>query len=137
MNQPDCVFCKIARGEVPSYKVYEDEKTFAFLDISPVSSGHVLVIPKKHATDIFEIEESEWNAVMKTARTIAHTLEKAFAPQGINLVMNNRALAGQAVFHAHVHVVPRSEDDRYKSWLGKSFSESEGREIAEKIRAAL
>jgi len=134
---PDCIFCKIVRGEIPSYKVYEDDKTYAFLDISPVNMGHVLVIPKKHATDIFEIEEAEWNSVTSTARTIAHALEKALAPEGINLVMNNRQKAGQAVFHAHVHVVPRSEGDRYKTWLGKGFSEAEGETIAEKIKAEL
>src|SRR5690242_17783197 len=103
---PDCIFCKIVRGEIPSTKVYEDEKTYAFLDITPMNPGHTLVIPKKHSTDIFEIEEAEWNAVMHSARVIAHAIEKSLSPEGVNIRMNNREAAGQSVFHAHVHVIP-------------------------------
>jgi histidine triad (HIT) family protein len=130
----NCLFCKIIRGELPTNKIYEDEKTLAFLDIRPVNPGHTLIVPKKHSIDIFEIEESEWAAVMKTARTVAHALEKALSPIGINLSMNNRAGAGQAVFHAHVHVMPRFENDGWKIWIGKPYAEGEASKVAEKIR---
>ena len=134
---PDCLFCKIIRGELPSFKVYEDDKTLAFLDIRPVNPGHVLIVPKKHSTDIFEIEESEWDAVMKSTRIVTHALEKALSPDGVNLSMNNRAPAGQAVFHAHVHVLPRFKDDGYKIWIGKPYAEGKAAEVAEKIRSSI
>ncbi|MEK9154384.1 MAG: HIT family protein [Patescibacteria group bacterium] len=133
----DCIFCKIVAGEVPSYKVYEDEKTLAFLDINPVNPGHTLVIPKKHAADVFEIEDLEWNAVMKTARIMAHALERSLSPEGVNLTMNNRAGAGQVVFHAHVHVIPRVKNDGHALWPQRAYRESEAEQAAEKIRGAL
>ena len=133
----DCLFCKIIRGEVPSNKVYEDDETLAFLDIRPVNPGHTLVVPKKHSIDIFEIEGPEWDAVMKTTRIVTHALEKALSPDGVNLSMNNRAGAGQAVFHAHVHVMPRFENDGWKIWIGKQYAEGEATRVAEKIRARL
>jgi histidine triad (HIT) family protein len=129
----DCIFCKIVRGELPSHKVHEDEKTFAFLDINPVNPGHTLVIPKKHTLDVFEIEESEWDAVMRTVRTISHALEKSLAPSGINLAMNNRSGAGQVVFHAHVHVMPRYENDGHELWKGRPYKEGEAALISGKI----
>lgn len=134
---PDCLFCKIVRGEIPSQKIYEDEKTLAFLDIRPVNPGHMLIIPKKHAVDIFEIEESEWDAVMRTVRKVSHALESALSPVGINLAMNNRPGAGQAVFHAHVHVMPRFTNDGWEIWIGKPYGEGEAAEVAEKIRSRL
>lgn len=131
---PDCLFCKIVRGEIPTNKVYEDENTFALLDINPVNPGHTLVIPKKHVTDIFDIDESEWLAVMQTTRKIAHAIEKSISPDGVNLAMNNRAGAGQVVFHAHVHIMPRVKDDGHKLWKGTPYAEGEAQEIAENIR---
>lgn len=134
---PDCLFCKIVRGELPSTKLYEDEKTLAFLDINPINAGHALVVPKKHATDIFDIDEYEWNAVTKTSRIVAHALEKSLMPDGINLAMNNRTHAGQVIFHAHVHVIPRFKNDGYELWKGKPYAEGETATVGEKIRAAL
>ena len=133
----DCIFCKVIHGELPSFKIYEDEKTLAFLDIRPVNPGHTLVVPKKHSVDIFEIEEEEWDAVMKTTRVVAHALEKALSPIGINLSMNNRSGAGQVVFHAHVHVMPRFENDGWKIWIGKLYAEGEAAAVAGKIREKL
>ncbi len=133
----DCIFCKIVHGELPSYKIYEDEKTFAFLDINPVNPGHTLVIPKKHTPDVFEIEESEWDAVMRTVRRVAHALEKSLNPSGINLAMNNRSGAGQVVFHAHVHVMPRYKDDGHELWKGRRYPDGAAASTAEKIRDAV
>lgn len=134
---PDCLFCKIIRGEVPTAKIYEDDRTLAFLDINPVNPGHTLVIPKKHAVDIFDIEESEWTAVMETARKVAHAIEQSISPEGVNLAMNNRPGAGQVVFHAHVHVMPRVSDDGHKLWKGQPYAEGSATTTAEKIRGAL
>ena len=134
---PQCLFCKIIRGEIPTNKVYEDEKTFAFLDINPVNPGHTLVVPKKHAVDIFEIEEGEWNAVMSAVHKISHALEKSIGPSGINLAMNNRSGAGQVIFHAHVHIMPRFPNDGHELWKGKPYREEEAARVAEKIRVAI
>ena len=133
----DCIFCKIVRGELPSFKVYEDEHVLAFLDINPVNPGHTLVIPKKHSTDIFEIDEEAWGHVMQTSKRIAHALESALSPTGVNLTMNNRAGAGQVVFHAHVHVMPRLPKDGRKLWPGRPYGTNEASEVSEKIRAQL
>jgi histidine triad (HIT) family protein len=133
----DCIFCKVVRGELPSTKVYEDGETLAFLDINPVNPGHTLVIPKKHSTDIFEIDEQTWGHVMQISKRIAHALESALSPTGVNLTMNNRAGAGQIVFHAHVHVMPRLPKDGRKLWPGRPYDTNEAAEVSAKIRAKL
>lgn len=132
----DCIFCKIVRGDLPSYKVYEDEKTYAFLDINPVNPGHTLVIPKKHALDVFEIEEGEWDAIMRTVRKVSHALEKSLSPAGINLAMNNRSGAGQVVFHAHVHIMPRYPNDGHELWKGRPYATGEAAALLEKVNAS-
>lgn len=131
----DCLFCKIVAGEVPAERVYEDAHTLAFLDITPVNPGHTLVVPKKHAADVFEIEEEEWKAVMHTARTVAHMLEKALGAHGVNVTTNNRPAAGQVVFHSHVHVIPRFDGDGFQNWKGTLYAAGEAHEVAEKIRS--
>lgn len=135
--EKDCIFCKIVAGEIPAHKVYEDEKTYAFLDRTPINQGHTLVIPKKHAADVFEIEESEWQAVMKTARVVAHALEKALGAEGVNVDTNNRAAAGQVVFHSHVHVIPRFSGDGFEHWKGHPYAPGEAETIRMKVLSAL
>ena len=116
---PDCIFCKIVRGELPSYKVYEDENTLAFLDINPVNPGHTLVIPKKHTTDIFEIEDGEWDAVMGVVRRVSHALEKSLRPTGINLAMNNRPGARRVPYASGLFSPPHSASRKTISyWIG-------------------
>ncbi len=137
MSTADCLFCKIVRREIPAQVVYEDGDTLAFLDINPINPGHTLVIPKKHSTDVFDIDEKEWSAVMRTSRTIAHALEKALQTDGVNLGMNNRAGAGQVIFHAHVHVMPRFAADPHSLWPGRPYAEGEFEATGNKIRAAL
>jgi histidine triad (HIT) family protein len=132
-----CIFCKIVRGEIPSFKVYEDDSTLAFLDINPVHPGHTLVIPKKHAGNIFEISASKWALVQETVRKIAIAIEKATNADGVNMLMNNREHAGQIVDHAHVHLIPRFKGDGLNKWPHKPLDMGEGVNIAEKIKAAL
>lgn len=134
---PDCLFCKIVRSEIPSHKVYEDEQTFAFLDINPVNPGHTLVVPKKHAQDVLEIKDDQWNAVMQTVRRVAHALEKSLNPSGINLGMNNKSGAGQTVFHAHVHIMPRFPIDGHEMWKGHPYASGEAERILQTIKNKL
>ena len=134
----NCIFCKINNREIPSYKVYEDEQVYAFLDISQVTPGHTLVIPKTHVTDIFEYDETLAAAVFARIPKIARAIEKAFPEiEGLNTINNNKELAYQSVFHSHVHLIPRySKDDDFKIHFGNHADNYTGEElaaIAEKI----
>lgn len=106
----DCIFCKILDGEIPSYKIYEDENVFAFLDITQGTKGHTLVIPKTHYRNIYELDEVAASNVFKVIPKIANALKKAFDPIGINIVNNNDKPL-QSVFHFHIHLIPRYKDD--------------------------
>ena len=116
----DCIFCKIINGEIPSYKIYEDEVVYAFLDITHVTPGHTLVVPKKHAKDIFEYDEELASQVFTRIPKIARALEKAYPDmQGLNIINNNREVAYQSVFHSHIHLIPRfSPHDDFSMHFG-------------------
>jgi len=129
----DCLFCKIIAGKIPSQKIYEDDETFAFLDINPVNPGHTLVVPKKHSVNLYEIEENDWLAVMKTIKMLAPKIKEGVGADGINIEMNNEKAAGQIVFHTHVHIVPRIDDDGFRHWPGTPYKDSEAEKVAEKI----
>lgn len=131
----ECVFCKIIKGQIPAYKIYENDKTLAFLDISPLTRGHTLVIPKKHAKDIFEIAPEDLEEVIKTVKKIAGLLRKTLDCQGINLFQANQPIAGQTVFHLHFHVVPRYQDDKIEAWPKSSYQEKDFEGLARKLRA--
>lgn len=104
----DCIFCKIAQKEIPSYKIYEDDVVYAFLDLSQVTPGHTLVIPKTHCQDIFEYDATLAGEVFARIPKIARALQAAFPEmKGLNILNNNRELAGQTVFHSHIHLLPR------------------------------
>ena len=133
----DCIFCKIVSGEIPSEKVYEDEETLAFLDIRPVNKGHTLVIPKKHCGNVFDMPEEAWLSMMRTAQKIAPAIKKAVGAVGMNINTNNERAAGQLVFHAHAHLIPRFENDGYKLWPQHPYPEGEAKEVAEKIKTSL
>lgn len=106
---PDNLFAKIIRGEIPSHKVYEDEHTFAFLDIMPRADGHTLVIPKRGAESILDVEPAVLAHVMATVRTLAPAIVTAMNAGGFMIQQFNGAAAGQSVFHLHVHIVPRTQ----------------------------
>jgi histidine triad (HIT) family protein len=108
---PDCLFCKIVAGEIPSTRVYEDERTIAFMDINPATRGHVLVIPREHATDLLEIDEQDLAAVAHTAQKLARRVKERFGADGVNLINSCGATAWQTVFHFHMHVIPRYQGD--------------------------
>ncbi len=132
---PSCIFCKIVRGDLPSYKVFEDENVLAFLDIHPTNPGHTLVIPKAHVGNIFEITPEVWAQVMEVVRKLSGVIENALGAKGINLMMNNREHAGQVVDHAHVHIIPRFTGDAHRQWSHSSYKSGEAETIQQKIRA--
>lgn len=134
----NCIFCKIVNKEIPSYKVYEDEVVYAFLDLTQTTKGHTLVIPKKHVTDIFEYDEEVASQLFARVPKIARAIEKAFPEMaGLNLVNNNRELAYQSVFHSHIHLLPRysKKDDFSMRFADNSsqYSSDEMVALAEKI----
>ncbi len=110
----DCIFCKIIAGEIPSTAVYEDEDFKAILDVGPAARGHVIIIPKKHAENIYELEDEDAAKVFPIAKKIATALKKTYDCDGVNVLQNNGKAAGQTVFHLHVHVVPRYYSDDVK-----------------------
>ncbi|MBN6887645.1 histidine triad (HIT) family protein [Cytobacillus horneckiae] len=103
----NCIFCKIVNGEIPSAKVYENEHVVAFLDISQVTKGHTLVIPKVHKENIYELDSETAQRVFESVPLIANALKTEFNPLGLNLINNNGEAAGQTVFHYHMHLIPR------------------------------
>ena len=105
-----CIFCKIINKEIPGHILYEDEFVLAFLDISQTTKGHTLVIPKKHAQDIFSMTEQDMNHVFSIVPKLANALKDTFNCNGMNIVNNNGAVAGQTVFHYHVHLIPRYDE---------------------------
>jgi histidine triad (HIT) family protein len=133
----DCIFCKIVAGEIPAEKVYEDADTLAFLDITPVNPGHVLVIPKKHYKNILDIPEAEWLRVMQTVHRLAPKIKEAVGADGVNITTNNEPAAHQIVMHSHVHIIPRFAGDPHKPWVGKEYADGEAKKVAEKIKAAI
>lgn len=137
MGMNDCIFCKIIKNEIGAAKVYEDSDTLAFLDITPVNPGHVLVIPKTHSENLHEIPDETLSKLAIVVKKIATNVKKAMRADGINIGMNNGKAAGQVVPHAHIHVMPRFEGDGYKLWHGKTYSQGEMEEVAEKIKKIL
>ena len=107
----DCVFCKIVAGQIPSTRVHEDEHTLAFMDLGQVNPGHVLVAVKKHAANLFELDDVQAAAVARTSTRVARAIRDAFAPAGLSVYQANGKAAGQTVFHYHVHLLPRHEAD--------------------------
>lgn len=133
----DCLFCKIIVGDLPTHKVYEDEKTFAFLDIHPVNPGHTLVVPKNHSRDMQEASVDDVCAVMATIHTIAPKILAAVGSEAYNLGLNNGRDAGQVVPHLHFHIMPRFAGDGHRLWHGKDVEDKDLAEIAEKLRETI
>ena len=134
----DCVFCKIVAGQIPSTRVHEDEHTLAFMDLGQVNPGHVLVAVKKHAANIYELDESQAAAVARTSARVARAIEAAFKPEGLSVYQANGKAAGQTVFHYHVHLLPRHAGDGMElTWPVKNPPRETLEGYAAKIRATL
>ncbi len=119
----DCLFCKIAKGEIPSKKLYEDEHSFSFLDIYPAGRGHALIIPKSHYVTLLDIPEMELKELIRIVQKIGAAAMKATNAEGFNVLQNNREAAGQVIQHLHFHVVPRFKNDGLKFQLGSRKAE--------------
>lgn len=135
----NCIFCKIIDQEIPSYKIYEDDKVYAFLDISQATKGHTLVVPKQHVTDIFEYDDTLAADVFARIPKIARAIENAFPEmEGLNILNNNKELAYQSVFHSHIHLVPRySKKDDFSIHFGNHTDQQipeEMQTITDKIK---
>ena len=132
----DCIFCMISQGKVPCHKVYEDEKCFAFLDIAPVSRGHVLVIPKEHAAKMHELSDESCPALMLAVKKVSKAVQEAFSCD-FNILNNNGKMAGQAVHHVHFHVIPRRgiKEEFSFNWVPrKQQGDDDAKEILERIK---
>ncbi len=122
-----CIFCKIAKGEIPSYKIWEDEKHLAFLDINPIQKGHTLVIPKKHVEEIFFMEDKEYLELMEAVKRVAERIKEKLKPKRVGVIVE-----GFLVPHVHVHLIPlNSGSELYEH--RKKLSEQEMKEIVEKL----
>jgi histidine triad (HIT) family protein len=118
MHDPDCLFCKIAAGEIPATRVREDERTIAFMDINPATRGHLLVIPREHATDLLEVGAEDLTACVLAARELAGRVKERLGADGVNLLNSCGREAWQTVFHFHIHVIPRYVGDPLRlPWL--------------------
>jgi histidine triad (HIT) family protein len=137
-RDPGCVFCKIVAGEIPSFKLYEDGETLAFMDINPVHDGHCLVIPKEHYPTVFDVAPDAFAATARTAIKVATAVNAATKPDGLNLIQANGPGAAQSVQHFHLHVLPRRMRDGLAiNWGLKPGDRARIAEVAERIRAAL
>ena len=131
------IFAKILRGEVPSVKVYEDDKTLAFMDVMPQADGHTLVIPKEPAENIFELSPEGAAALMKATQTVAKAVKKGLDAAGIMITQLNGRPAGQSVFHVHFHIIPRSGGVDFRLHAREMEKPEKLKALAEKIKAAL
>jgi histidine triad (HIT) family protein len=134
---PNNIFAKILRGEIPAYRVYEDAQTIAFLDVMPQSDGHTLVLPKAPAENLFDLQPDMAAAVIHTVQKVARAVRSAMNADGITLMQFNGPVAGQTVFHFHMHIVPRYEDQPLRSHGRKMADGALLEEHARLIRAAL
>jgi histidine triad (HIT) family protein len=134
----DCVFCKIRDGVIPSVKVYEDDRTLAIMDISPLNPGHTLVLTKTHAATLFDSSPEDLGAAIVAARTVATAIRQALQPDGLNMLQANGAAAFQSVPHFHLHLIPRFTDDgKGFDWKLVPGDRAQVAETGERIRAAI
>jgi histidine triad (HIT) family protein len=133
----DCLFCGIVAGEVPAQIVDSDEHTVAFMDINPATRGHALVVPRTHSADLFDILEEDVERTMLAARRLVRRIDDVLEPDGFNLLNSCRPAAWQTVFHFHIHVIPRYDDDPLKlPWIPRGAEESEIERVANAIRGS-
>ena len=134
MKKSDCIFCRIANGEIPSKEIYEDDKFRVILDLGPAARGHALILPKEHAENLYELPDETAAEVMVLARKIATRLKDKLHCDGLNLIQNNGETAGQTVMHFHLHVIPRYKGDGQKiGWVPGSPSQEELETVRKEI----
>jgi histidine triad (HIT) family protein len=137
-SDSNCIFCKIVAGTIPCFKLYEDAKTLAFLDINPINPGHALVIPKNHSANLYDSADDDLAAVMSTTRRVAAAVDQAVQPFGLNLLQANGPGAAQSVFHFHMHIIPRLKDDGLTmNWHLKPGDKAALALMAEQVKSRL
>lgn len=137
-NETSCLFCKIICKEIPSSIFYEDAFSIAMLDINPVNIGHSLLLPKKHYENIFDLPKELAAKLSVVSKKLAMAIKESLNADGINITSNNGLAAGQLVFHAHTHIIPRYVGDGFANWKGKrKYNDGEAAEVAEKIKSKL
>ena len=138
MSDNNCIFCKIANGEIPSKTLYEDERFRVILDISPASKGHAIILVKKHAANIYELPEEDAAQIYVVAKKVATVMQKVLNCDGMNILQNNGEAAGQTVFHLHMHLIPRYDGDNVQiKWTPGSEAEALPDELIAQIQKAL
>ena len=130
-----CIFCKIVSGEIPSYKVYEDDQTLAFLDIKPTNPGHTLVITKAHYSNLEDVPEAELSSLILAVKKVGKLLKDKLGIVAYNLSENNDPLAGQIIPHLHFHVIPRRAGDGHQLWKQSEYGAGEAEEIIRKLQS--
>ena len=134
MKKDDCIFCKLANGEIPSKTIYEDDDFRVILDLGPATRGHALILPKDHFANLYELPDETAGKVMQLAKKMAAHMTEKLGCDGFNLVQNNGSTAGQTVFHFHLHLIPRYEDDGQEiGWKPGSPTQEELEEIKNAI----
>lgn len=133
----DCLFCKIAKGDIPSFKVYDDDNFIAFLDIAPASKGHILIVPKCHANNIEDLPDNIAEKVLPLAKKIIKAMKKVYGFNDFNILQNNGELAGQSVHHFHLHIIPRYEKITFAELKPREGDPSVTEENAKKVRDLL
>ena len=135
MTKDDCIFCKIARGEIPSATIYETNDFRVFLDVAPANRGHALIVPKEHYDNIFRIDGETAGKLFSLATVVARAIKDETGCDGLNIVQNNGEIAGQTVFHFHMHLIPRFKDDKVNiKWQQGSVDSEEAAELAKALR---
>lgn len=137
MKDKDCIFCKLASGEIPTNSIYEDDMFRVILDAAPASKGHALIIPKEHYRNIYEIDAEAAGEAMKLAKKMAAHMTEKLNCDGFNLLQNNGEVAGQTVFHFHLHLIPRykgMKNDDILMWEHETFTEDEMKEICSSLK---
>jgi histidine triad (HIT) family protein len=135
MSDPDCLFCKIVAGELSAQIVDEDERTVSFMDINPATRGHALVVPRRHARNLLEVEAEDLAATAVSAQRLAGRMTERLGADGINLINSCGSAAWQTVFHLHVHVIPRYADDPLKlPWIPAPGDQEEISAVADQLR---
>ena len=135
MRDDNCIFCKLANGIFPTNSIYEDENFNVILDVSPATKGHALILPKDHYKNLYELPEETAADVMKLAKKMAMKMTERLGADGFNLVQNNNEIAGQTVFHFHMHLIPRYEGDKVGlGWKVGKLTDKEKEEILEKMQ---
>ena len=136
MTDENCIFCKIANGEIPSKTLYEDEQFRVILDLGPATKGHALILPKSHYKNLYELPDATAADVMKLAKKMAAQMTEKLGCDGFNLVQNNNEVAGQTVFHFHMHLIPRYEGDQVAlTWKPGELTDEMKEEILNKVKA--